>query len=95
VSEPTSGDGRDDFERFAEARHRLEALAAGDGAWRSRLLGAAMLLSDVASDLGRLGPGGDDETIGDLQAALGELGVALENLAGKLADLMSPPAGDD
>lgn len=95
MNEPASGDGRDDLDRFAEVRQRLETLAAGDGAWRSRLLGAAMLLSDVASDLGGSGPDGDDETIADLQAALGELGLALENLAGKLADLVSPPAGSD
>lgn len=95
MSGPTSGDWRDDRERFAEVRRRLEALADGDGAWRSRLLGAALLLSDVASDLGRAAPGGDDETIADLRAALGELGLALENLAGRLADLVSPLADDD
>ena len=95
MSEHASGGGGDDAERFAEVRRRLEALADGDGAWRSRLLGAALLLSDVASDLGRSGPAGDDETIADLQAALGELGLALENLAGRLADLVSPLSDDD
>ena len=75
-----SGDG----DRIAGLRQRIEALADGGGAWRSRLRDAAELLGEAAAEL----PDEEGEaTVADFEAALDELGRALEGLAGRLADL--------
>jgi hypothetical protein len=81
----------DDGDPLVDLRQRIEALAEGGGAWRARLRDAADLLGEAAAELG--GDGGD-ATVADLEAALEELGLALENLAGRLAEFVAVPGSE-
>jgi len=76
-------------EPLVDLCRRPEDLVSTAPGWRSGLAAVAALLSDVAA-LFEGPPPSDDETVADLEAALEELGRALEMLADRLAEFVSP-----